>query len=68
MIDDDKLVEIIEKAISDNFESLTDPSLHDAVYMVGMDVAEAVIETIKESRKPKTGRGSRGPNRGGLPK
>ena len=48
MIDDDKLVEIIEKAISDNFESITDPSLYDAVYMVGMDVADAVGKAIKE--------------------
>ena len=43
MIDDDKLVEIIEKAIKDNI-TITDPKLHDAVYSVAMDVADALID------------------------
>ena len=51
MIDDDKLVEIIEKAISDNFESLTDSSLYDAVYSVGLSVADAVGKAIKEEQQ-----------------
>ena len=52
MIDDDKLVEIIEKAISDNI-TITDPSLHDAVYMVGMDVAAVVVKLCSEHKLPK---------------
>jgi len=49
MIDDDKLVEIIEKAISDNM-TITDSSLYDAVYSVGMDVAAVVVKLCSEHK------------------
>jgi len=52
MIDDDKLEILVAKAIDDNM-TITDLKLYDAVYSVGLAVATAVIEAIKESPTPK---------------
>jgi len=50
MIDDDKLEILVAKAIDDNM-TITDLKLYDAVYSVGLAVATAVIEAIKEEQQ-----------------
>ena len=64
MITDETRDKIIQDAINKNM-TITDPKLYEAVYSVALDVM-GMYET--ERKKPKIGRGSRGPNRGGLPK